>query len=284
MSPVLRSPFPYYGAKISLSRRLLGLLSPHRVYIEPFFGSGALFFAKPPSRIEIINDLDEMVVTFLRVLRDHPEDLARRCALTPHARSEFNQANLNHQGDEIELARRFWVRANQSFARVVNARTGWSITTARSQSIPGSVRSRLARFAACAERLMEASIECDDAVSLIARLAPPDTLLYVDPPYLATTRSNRTSTGTGDYRHDPCSEQDHRALAEVLTQTPATVLLSGYPSALYDELYPHWARRTFSVTAHSSNATTRHRALRTEVVWSNRPLPTAEQLQLNGVA
>ena len=255
----------------------------HRVYMEPFFGSGAVFFAKPPAQFEIVNDLDNNVVTFFRMLRERTEDLERVCALTPHSRTEFVAADLADEDlDDLERARRFWVRINQSFGKTASKQTGWSITTARSQSVARGVQSRVGRFTAAAERLLGCAVECCDAADLVNRLATPDTLIYADPPYLNTTRRSRERVRPADYLHDMGMAVDHERLAEALHATEATVMLSGYHSDLYDDLYDGWWRTEWPVKVHSSNAVTHERGDRIEVLWSNRDLTPEPELVLFG--
>lgn len=266
----MRAPFAYYGGKIGMAATIVDLLPPHRVYMEPYFGSGAVLFAKPPSAFEIVNDLDHALVAFFRVLREQPDELEHVCSLTPHARVEFDSADVDEEDlDDVELARRFWVRVNQSFAKTAGRATGWSITTARSQAVPASIRSRVGRFAAVAERLAEVSIECCDAPGLIERLATDDTSIYVDPPYLRSTRKGRAGRVTLDYRVDNADEEHHERLAEVLHATPAKVVLSGYPSPMYLALYGDWTHVDIAVRVHSSNAVIVERGERTERLWMN---------------
>ncbi len=270
----LQPPFPYYGAKQRMAEQIVAILPKHRVYIEPFFGSGAVLFAKKASRFEIVNDLDDAIVGFFQVLRNRPEELARLCALSPHARSEYRASTLNtdEELNELERARRFWVRVNQSFAKTAGPRTGWSLTTARTQAVPASIAARLARFDACARRLAGVSIECCEAAELVRRMATSsDAVVYADPPYVASSRSPRT---TKAYRCDMADEAHHRDLAEALRATPATVILSGYPSPLYDELYHDWARIEIATTSQNSSGRKGSRQPRTEVLWTNRPLTT----------
>lgn len=278
----MKAPFPYFGGKSGMARAIVDLLPPHRVYVEPFAGSLAVLFAKPPAPHEVVNDLNHGIVTFFRVLRDRPEDLERVCSLTPYARHEYHLCGARDDTiDDLELARRFWVRINQSFAKT-DGGTGWSVTTARTQSPPASSISRIRRFAPAAERLATVTIESCDGADLVDRLATDDTALYVDPPYLSSTRVSRSGNG-GDYLHDMGTPEAHERLAEVLTTTPATVVLSGYPSALYDRLYADWWHTDIAVTAFSSNAKTSARGGRIERIWCNRE-PAVATLDLWGTA
>lgn len=275
----VRAPFAYYGGKAGMAPTLIELMPEHRVYMEPFFGSGAVLFAKPPARFEIVNDLNRNIVTFFEVLRTQPAELEEACLLTPHARVEFLNADTEEPGiDDVERARRFWVRVNQSFAKNDGTQTGWSITTARSQSVAASIVSRVGRFADAAARLMLCAIECCPAVELIDRLATDETLIYCDPPYLADTRRSRSQRNvTADYLHDMGLPAQHEELAECLHRTPAKVLLSGYPSDLYDSLYADWNHVDLNVRIHASNAVKVERGDRVERIWMNyEPAPRRE--------
>lgn len=263
----LRPPFTYFGAKQKLAGRIIDWMPPHDVYLEPYFGSGAVLFSKAPVRHEIINDIFGAIPNFYRVLRDRPEDLERVCRLSPYSRSEWEACfDVTGDGiDELEWARRWWVRVGQSFAKTGSHRTGWSRTTARTQSPPASMQSRIDRFSACAARLANVTIECGDAIALVDKMATARTVCYLDPPYVAEARSNRAAD---DYAQET-DDDHHRRLADVLAVTPAKVILSGYPSRLYDELYRDWERREVTVTVTSTNAVTHPRRGQTEVFWMN---------------
>lgn len=277
----MRAPFAYYGGKSGMAPLIASLLPPHRVYLEPFLGSGAVFFAKKPATHEIINDADLALVTFLRVMRDRLDELDQACELTPHSRVEFDAADLDEPGlDDLELARRFWVRVNQSFAKTAGRWTGFSVTTARTQSVPASIAGRRARFAACAARIMQATLECTDALGLIRRLATVDSATYVDPPYWSGTRRSH-GAACSDYRVDMGDTARHEELAEVLHASRGAVLLSGYHSPLYDELYGEWDRLEISTHANASSALSVNRNARTEVLWANYDLSTPSQPELD---
>jgi DNA adenine methylase len=121
----LRPPVPYYGGKILLAPRLVQLFPSHVHYVEPYAGSLAVLMAKDRSPMETVNDLDGDLMTFWRVLRERATDLARVCALTPHARAEHVQSfRADGEPDDLEMARRVWVQLTQGRAGV-RKRTGW---------------------------------------------------------------------------------------------------------------------------------------------------------------
>lgn len=263
MTAVLRPPVPYFGGKQTLGPAIARLLPAHEHYVEPYGGSLAVLLAKAPSRMETVNDADRQLMTFWRVLRDRPADLARVCALTPHSRAE-HQAAHEPATYEIEVARRVWVQLTQGRAGI-RTKTGWRhyVAPAASTSMPGYLAGYVARIAPAAQRLAAVSLECRPALDLIARYGQdPRVLLYVDPPYLGSTRSD------GAYLHDMPTPEQHEELAAALHQVRAATVLSGYPSPLYDELYADWHRLDFAASTGQGGTW----ANRTEVLWSNREL------------
>lgn len=79
----------YPGSKWRIAEWIVSMMPEHKSYLEPFFGSGAVFFTKKPSRIETINDLDGEIVNLFRVIRERSEELERAVALTPYRRKEY---------------------------------------------------------------------------------------------------------------------------------------------------------------------------------------------------
>jgi DNA adenine methylase len=284
----MRPPTNYYGAKTRLAPWIASLLPAHRTYLEPFAGSAAVLFAKPASPTEILNDLDGQVVNFFTVLRDHPAELARALRLTPYARAEYQQLAAGYDdpaASDLERARRWFVRVNQSISHLAGRGrpSGWAAAYNTNGADHAHKFAALAdRLDACAQRLRRVHLEQRPAIEVIAKYAKPaaEAVIYCDPPYLAAVRSPLTKRPGLDYACEYATEADHRALAEVLWATPATVLLSGYPSALYAELYEArgWWRADRTITRPTSNSSGGRGALAVESVWSNRPL--ASQLEL----
>lgn len=269
----MRPPIPYFGGKMLVGPSIAALLPPHSHYVEPYCGSLTVLFAKTPSAHETVNDLDGDVMNFWRVLRERPQDLARVCALTPHSRADWESCEKIDVANELERARRLWVRLSQSRTGRLR-RTGWRhyVSPAGSgTNMPGYLDAYVDRIAPAVERLHRVSLECRPALDVIGKYGTsPDVLLYCDPPYLGTTRSNDRA-----YRHEMMSDLEHTELAEVLHRCAAAVVVSGYASDLYDrELYAGWDRHTIASSTGQGGTWQE----RTEVLWSNRPFGGAPML------
>jgi len=270
-------PFAYFGGKTRLAERIIGLLPAHKHYVEPFAGSLAVLLAKPRAEMETVNDLDQDLMTFWRVLRERPKDLALHMALTPHSRAEHQAAYDLDTEDELERARQVWVLLSQGRGGTMR-RTGWRFyrdPKATTYSFPEYLAAYANRVPPAAERLAGVSLECRDALELVADYGQhPGVLLYCDPPYLGSTRS-------ANYRHEMTRDDQHRQLAAALTACKSAVVLSGYHSPLYEDLYDGWHRAELKAWTGNGlrNGATKTDGDRTEVLWSNRPFP-AEDLGL----
>lgn len=241
---------------------------PHRVYVEPFGGAASVLLHKARSFCEVYNDLDGEVVNLFRVLRSPSAgDLIRALQLTPFSRTEF-LACYEPSQDPVERARRLVARSfmghgsGAPFGRVTgfraNAHASGAHNTAREWSgYPDAL-------AATVERLRGVVIESRPAIDVMAAADTPKTLHYVDPPYLPETRSPKARHGGcmyHAYAHE-MSEDDHAELLAALLKLDGMVILSGYPSALYDDALGEWERIERGTFADGGRA-------RTEVLWLN---------------
>jgi DNA adenine methylase len=275
-------PVPYFGGKQRIAERIADLLPVHKHYVEPYCGGLSVLAAKRPSTLETVNDLDGDVMLFWRVLRDRPLELARACAMTPHSRAEHRLSRDREGLDDLERARRIWVALTQGRAGQMMA-TGWRCyidPAGTPMGMSGYLAGYVDRMSAMADRLHHVSLECRPALDVIAAYgANAATLLYVDPPYLGTTRPGSASS----YRREMKGTEDHVLLADALRDTKASVVLSGYPSDLYADLYADWHRTDLATWTGQGNAGHRDGA-RVEVLWSNIPLNTQPGLDLDGGA
>ncbi|MDO3013211.1 DNA adenine methylase [Mycobacteroides abscessus subsp. abscessus] len=263
MTSHVKPPVAYYGAKTSLAPTIVSMFPEHKRYVEPFAGSLAVLLAKPQAPLEVVNDLDRNLMTFWKVLRDRPTELARVCMLTPHSRVERDIAkHIPSDVTDLERARLVWSALVQGRTGTL-ANTGWR--HARSGVDGRMLRSYVQRIERVAERIRDVSLECRPAVEIIEKYgSSDDNLLYCDPPYLGSTRRH-------NYKVEMLSEAKHRELGEALHGCRATVVLSGYHSPLYDDLYRDWFRVELAATTGQGNV---QGIERTEVLWSNRAFKT----------
>jgi DNA adenine methylase len=259
--PVVR----YHGGKWKLAPWIVSNLPPHRVYVEPFGGGASVLLRKPRSYAEIYNDLDGEIVNLFRTVRDHGELLAQACELTPFARGEF-EISYDPAGDPIEQARRTLVRAYMGFgsAGASGQSTGFRANSNRSgttpahdwMNYPDHLRNNV-------QRLRGVVIENRDAITVMQTHDSDQTLHYVDPPYVHSTRNLRTRAPA--YKHE-LSDSDHETLASTLKGLQGMVVVSGYRCDLYDQLFSGWQR--IDHAAHADGAKDR-----IESLWSSPNCP-----------
>lgn len=266
--PLLR----WHGGKWRLAPWIIGHFPPHRIYVEPFGGAASVLLRKPRAYAEVYNDLDDEVVDLFRVMRDpvRAADLRRRLELTPFARTEFNEA-YQPTDDPIERSRRLIVRSFMGFGSNAHASqhkghrsTGFRACSNRSGTTPALDWARYpAAMDALVSRLMGVVVECRDARHVMTVHDGPQTLHYVDPPYLPETRArgNKYDLAWRMYRHE-LSPEDHAELITFLCGLDGMVVLSGYPAPLYDEHLRDWKRIETRAMADGARE-------RVEVLWLN---------------
>ncbi len=257
-NPVLK----YYGSKFRLAKWILKHFPSHVHYVEAFGGGGSILFQKEISLIETYNDLDGDVCNFFQVLRERPDELIRQIRLTPWARNEYEKCMVNVTGaavDDISLenARRLYVRLWMSrHAGTLATAAAWRRNfNKRSPAL--DLRPYIIYDAA--RRLGLVQIENRDAFKLIKECDSPATLFYLDPPYVKATRSDKNRYAC------EMDDEKHRELAEIASGLKGCVVLSGYPSDLYREIYENrgWVRIDTDAMANGG-------VKRVESLWLNK--------------
>jgi DNA adenine methylase len=258
----------------------------HLHYVEPYFGGGQVFFLRDPrdprlwwdgptsdgSKVngvsEVINDIDGDLMNFYAVLKD-PELFARLqdlLDLTLFSEAEWRAAGeliSGASGDRVRRAAALFTYVRQSMS-------------GRRDTFAPAVRTRLRggrndgvnawwgavdQLRAVHQRLRNARIICRPALDVIDSEDTPGTLFYLDPPYLHETR-----TATEVYQFE-MTEGDHRELLDRLPSVKGKVILSGYPSRLYDAALADWTRDTFDLPNNAAGGKSKDR--KTEVLWCN---------------
>lgn len=269
MTAVTRPALRYHGGKFRLAPWILQFFPRHSAYVEPFGGAASVLLQKQPVPAECYNDLDDRIVRFFRVLRDPEQsaELERRLRLTPYARAEL-EWSFEPAVDEIDHAHRLVVRSfmgHGSDSATRSTRTGFRARLTEGRALPSAEWSAWPdAMAALRDRLRTVLLENDDALRVIDRMDHAGTLIYCDPPYVLSARTgaaSRRSSTTNGYRHE-MTDAEHEALASRLHDCSGMVLVSGYPSPLYERLYRGWE-------THRTTHVADRAAMRTEVVWLN---------------
>jgi DNA adenine methylase len=223
----MKTPISYYGGKQMLATKILKLLPEHKLYCEPFVGGGAIFFAKEPSAVEVINDIDGRVVSFFKVCKTDFDALKMLILQTPHSREIHREADyvLKNQYlfSKLKIAWAFWVQTNMSFGCSIGA--GFGYGKKKSSSEKKTMNKRNGFTEDYAKRLECVQIEQNDAIRVIESRDTEDTLFYLDPPYY--------NSDMGHYSF--YTENDYIKLLETISGIKGKFLMSSYPSEHLDK-------------------------------------------------
>lgn len=261
--PVLRYP----GGKFRMAKWIITHFPSHSLYVEPFGGAASVLMQKPRSEGEVYNDLDGDVVNVFRVLRDpsQTKELERVIRLTPCSYEEY-QKSYEACEDPIERARRTIFRSFASIGSDGVSRRNSGFRGLKNNGSTVTFALEWSRWADAipwfVERLKSVLIENREANYLFKLYDRKNTLFYVDPPYVMSTRSRNTVL----YENE-MDDQDHIELSKKLHQLKGMVVLSGYPSPLYDDLYQDWRKVSHSSTAQNGKG-------RTECLWLSPNIQT----------
>jgi DNA adenine methylase len=196
----MESPFGWPGGKRNLKNTLLKALPPHRAYVEVFAGSAKLLFAKEPSQWEIVNDLNDDLVNFFRVVKHRPSELAELLEHDLIASGRFAELRKapRHES-EIERAVQFAYLTWYSFG--CKGEHFASIQIKHIDKARAPVKKSLARvrilLADVADRLRRVLVESRDFAECIGRYDSMNTFFYCDPPYFKF-QDNGRYTPLGD--------------------------------------------------------------------------------------
>ena len=235
---MMKTLFRYYGGKGHLAPWIVRNLPQHQTYVEPFCGAASVLFNKPRSYAEVLNDKDSDIVNLFRVLRENspliPHRLQTALALTPYSAEEYRLA-YEYTDDPVERARRFFVRSAMGFfadsCNLANPCPGFRADVWRKNGIPAHNWARLPdNLDYFIERLRGVVVHNIDAFDIIQKYDRADTLFYIDPPYVASTR---TQASHHRYRHD-MDEDGHRALVDACLHLRGMAVVSFYAHPIYD--------------------------------------------------
>jgi DNA adenine methylase len=202
---------------------IIPLIPPHKTYVEPYFGGGSIFFAKGPSFLEVINDINDNVINFYQVLKSDFPVLKREVEASLMSESLHKKASNIYRKpkghSKIKRAWAFWYTTNFSFANKPGG--GWKYDSGSDGSHSGrQCSNRRNGFQEYAGRLDTVQISCRDALDVIKYRDRLDTFFYLDPPY----------PGTDQGHYKGYTENDLEKLLKILESVHGKFILSNYGS------------------------------------------------------
>lgn len=256
--PILR----YYGGKWLIAKWIVRHFPYHRIYVEPFGGAASVLLQKPRSYAEVYNDIDSEVVNVFSVLRSKGKELIRRIELTPFSRDEFLLA-YQPTRSSVERARRTIVKTFLGFGSdSIWRKSGFRSNCSRSGTTPATDwRNFPSSLPENIDRLRGVVIENRPAFKVIEMYDGPDTLFYIDPPYVHKTRA-----GGERYRYE-MDEENHKKLLKILVKVKGKVVISGYENPLYNKILKGWRKDRKKVLA--QYVVKGKNSGRIEILWMN---------------
>jgi len=262
----MRTPISYYGGKQSMVNEILPLIPKHELYCEPFFGGGAIFWAKEAIKSEVINDVNMNVVNFYEVLKHDYFGLKKRIEATLHSRDTYKKALIIYQTpelfaeDPVLRAWAFYVVTNQGFSCSIGT---WGYDRDKRAH---TIQNKIDQFdEKLSNRLKYVQIESNQAHTVIESRDTPETFFYVDPPYIDSDQGHY-----GGY-----AEEHFRRDLTVLEKIKGKFLLSSYPSEILNEFIKRngWFKREIDKCLSASNgAKVGTRRRKVECLTANYPI------------
>lgn len=262
----MRTPITYYGGKQKLAASIIKLIPPHKLYCEPFIGGAAVFFAKAPSAVEIINDINSELVNFYRVVQDDFVSLEKEIRITLHSRDLFRKASVIYNNpdmfSEIKRAWAVWCLAAQGFAGILDG--SWGYDKAKNTTSKKISNKRHSFTEEYAIRLQNVQIECADAIRIIRSRDGAEAFFYCDPPYFNSDCAH----------YDGYSLEDFAGLLKTLAAIKGKFLLSSYPSPILKQYAKAqgWHQVTFEQKVSVASNSKHGRKAKTEVLTGNFPI------------
>jgi DNA adenine methylase len=257
----MHSPLRYMGGKSRLADRIVREIpSDHQCYVEPFCGAAWVYFAKAPSRVEVLNDGDGELVTFFWVVQNHLEEFLRYYKFAVVSRKLFELENRKDPATltDVQRAVRYYYLQRLAFGGKTYGRTfGTSATCGPAINLATLSETLLEVH----WRLAGATVENLDACECLRRYDRPETFFYCDPPYYGTT----------GYAV-PFTREDYDRLEATLARVKGRFLVSLNDHPDVRSIFKRWTIRRVTTTysvANGRSARSGRDAKRGEVLISN---------------
>jgi DNA adenine methylase len=262
--------FPYVGGKFYMLDTILKLIPKHEVYVEVFGGSAKVLLNKPPSRIEIYNDYDKRIANLFYVVVFKFEEFYEKVSKLLFSRAigeqfleDYHNTKLEKLGD-VDLAVKTYYLLRTNFSGQITSTYSFRLSFGNDKNIAKTFFNTLLELEQIHNRLKNVIIESVDFRNLLIRIIHRENVfIYLDPPYY----------NVKNYYNLNFTKQDHKDLLDLLKQSKAKWLLSGYANPLYDEELKDFYKIEVPAVKHSYGITMNTQAKEKpkviEVLWAN---------------
>lgn len=263
--PLMKTPISYYGGKQMMLKEILPLIPAHDMYVEPFFGGGAVFWAKQPATTEVINDVNGNIVNFYEVLKNSYFDLAKKIHETLHSRDTYKRALLIYQMpwlfDDMPVIRAwaFYVVTNQGFASKIGT---WGYDKSKRSY---TIQNKIDAFSEdLSLRLKYVQIENNEAHKVMLSRDKETAFHYIDPPYIDSNQGHYGGYTREHFKRD----------LDTIEQLKGKFLLSSYDSDVLQEYIKRngWYVKYIDKPLNASNGRLGNRKRKVEVLTANYPI------------
>lgn len=228
----VNSPFKWVGGKSRLRKYIVPLIPSHSCYVDLFAGASWVLFGKSPSDVEILNDKDEDLITFFRVVKHKPEELIASFEWELVSRAEFERlASLDPKElTDIQRAHRFYYLIMAGWGgELAYPRFQTSISDGgHGNRLFGAIKTLRSRIEPVYQRLRTVIIENLDWQDCVKQYDSPKTFFYVDPPY--------PKNGC-NYAHNMRDWESHHKLYDRLKASKARWIISSYDIPEMHEIF-----------------------------------------------
>jgi len=256
---MLNSPFKWVGGKSRLRKYIVPLIPAHTCFVDLFAGAGWVLFGKAPSSVEVLNDLDEDLITFFRVVKHKPEELIASFDWELVARSEFERlaALSSHELTDVQRAHRFYYLIMAGWGgELAYPRFQTSISDGgHGNRLFGAIKTLRSRIEPVHKRLSTVIIENLSWQECFARYDSHKTAFYVDPPY--------PENGC-NYAHNMREWEAHHKLYDTLKQSKSRWIISSYDIPEIHALFPESQYHIVPIRSASGMDTDKHGEERVE--------------------
>lgn len=213
---MMNSFLRYLGGKSILSKQIIPLIpADHTTYCEVFAGAAWLFFKKEPSKVEIINDINNDLVTLYRVVKNHLEEFAKWFKWMLIGREEYQRLKGENPESltDIQKAARFYYLLRCGYG----GKLSFNYVTSTTRKAPINLMRLEEELSAAHLRLNRVYIERLPYDKCIERFDRPETFFYIDPPYWDCET---------DYGKDIFSKDDFLCLRDILLKVKGKFIMS----------------------------------------------------------